>query len=168
MTRARLPVSSSVSTLADGACAPLVFLPGGNGADVADSAVWTTSGGVDGSSAPAAPGHVPIVAGAPHGAHRPSRVAAGVVCWARCGRHYDPSSIGVHQVADVMVRELVSHHFRYLPSRCYTRAREHSLVRSYVRCRWCWSVPSGSRRFLDFVARRLAKLKAPVALSFRK
>jgi hypothetical protein len=103
--------------------------------------MWTPLRCVHNCTAPAAPGHMPCIAGAPHRAHRPS---GGVVvaCGTRGWFDYSPSAIGSHQVPDVVVGILVasiSGHLRLHPRSRAVCARRgpyeniHTRHRSYVR-----------------------------------
>ena len=59
-------------------------------------------------AAPTSPRHVPAVACTPHGADRPTRLAAVMACWAARWWHHHPTALGGHEVADVVVGGVVA------------------------------------------------------------
>jgi hypothetical protein len=77
-------------------------------ASVSDSAVRPGLRRVEHCAAMASPCHMSGVAGAPDRADRPTGVALGVAVQAARRRHDHPAALGVHEVADEVVRELVA------------------------------------------------------------
>jgi hypothetical protein len=63
---------------------------------------------VKGCAAMAAPVHVPVVACAPHRRNRPALVAVVVAVGAARWRHNDPAALRMHEIAHVVVGELVA------------------------------------------------------------
>jgi hypothetical protein len=77
-------------------------------AAIAESAVNPGLRRIDEFAAPAAPRHMPAVAGAPDGADRPAAVAVAVAVWAAGWWHGHPSAIGRYEVANKVVGEFVA------------------------------------------------------------
>ena len=65
-------------------------------------------GRVKDCAAPAAPRHVPVIAGAPHRANRPARLPVSVAVRAARWRHDHPAALRVDEVANVVVGEVVA------------------------------------------------------------
>jgi hypothetical protein len=72
-----------------------------------DAGLW----GIKRAAAPAAPRHMPPVAGTPHRTHGPTTVAVVVAVRAARRRHHNPPALGVDKVADIVVREVIAPRF---------------------------------------------------------
>jgi hypothetical protein len=80
-------------------------------ATVTNPALDTGLRRIDEFPAPASPGHVSAVARTPHRTHRPTILAVVVPVWAAGRRNHNPAAAGAHEVADVVVREIVMPRF---------------------------------------------------------
>jgi hypothetical protein len=90
--------------VAEATSTTLFVFPHGDGAFVADLAVRPGLRCVDRVSAPAAPGHVPVVACAPHRADRPAGIVVGVTVGSARWWHDHPDKVANKVVGELVAR----------------------------------------------------------------
>ena len=96
--------------------------------------MWDRLGCVKGCAAMAAPRHMPAIARTPYGADGPTTVAVGVAGRAaRRGDHH-PTAIGGHEVAYIVVREVVARRFGHGAVLSETADKEPTSCGHLVQC----------------------------------
>ena len=138
-----------------------------HGASVAELAVWPRLGRVKNCAAPAAPRHMPAIAGAPHGTHRPATVAVVMAVGATGRGHHHPTAPGGYEVADKVVGEVVAGRFGHRA--VVPRASDRTSAPTRQRCqrREKAAAPCSQPTNALFEVVNISDLHAPRALVLR-